>query len=294
MSSARRSPRRAAARVAAAPTRSPSPTSSPRSRPARSSCTTTTRPAPARRRTRCGSRSRWRRLEPALERGQRLVQPGGVAPGAEQLERPGLAVEARLGAADQLVAYEQRQHVVAELALRPRDVHLQAVAEVPERLGAGAVVDQAVERREQDRAVGHRLVAHVRVRDPFALLAPDAERAEPPRLQLALGLAPAQRLRLGVDALTEIPEPLRADAACDGDLAARGQDLQHQPHLAVAPPAVLLAARHQVVFAVAREQRSVALELAQHMAAEACVRAEEVAHPLVALQLPAAPTPRHA
>src|SRR3954469_12669811 len=113
----------------------------------RSSCTTTTRPAPARRRTRCGCRSRSGR-EPALELGQRLVQPRGVAPGVQHLERAGLAVEARLGAPDDLVADEQRQDVVAVLALRLRDIHLQPVAEAPEGLRAVAVLDETVERRE--------------------------------------------------------------------------------------------------------------------------------------------------
>ena len=106
-----------------------------------------------------------------------------------------LAVEARFGAADEPVADEQRQHVVAVLALRLRDVHLEPVAEAPQRLGPRAVVDQAVEGREQRRPVRHRLVAHVRVREPLALLEANAERAETARLELALGLAPGQLLR---------------------------------------------------------------------------------------------------
>ena len=44
------------------------------------------------------------------------------------------------------VADEQRQHVVAVLPLRLRHEHLQPVVEVPERLGAGAVGDEPVER----------------------------------------------------------------------------------------------------------------------------------------------------
>ena len=131
------------------------------------------------------------------------------------------------------------------------------------------------------------------MRDPFAALETHAERAEATGGQLALGLAPGQLLGLREDALGEVPEALLADAAGDRDLAARGHDLEHQPHLAGAPPAVTLARRHQVVLEVAREQRAVALELAQHVAAEAGVRAQEVADPLVALQLAAAAEARH-
>ena len=81
-------------------------------------------------RTRCACRSRSRRsAEPLGQRGERLIESRGVAPRAEQLERAGLAVEARLRAPNQLVPDEQRQHVVAVLALRLRHVHLEAVVE---------------------------------------------------------------------------------------------------------------------------------------------------------------------
>ena len=93
--------------------------------------------------------------EPRGELVERLVEARRVAPRADELERLRLAVEARLRAADDLVADEEREHVVAVLALRLRHVHLEAVAEAPERLGAFAVVDQPVERREQRGAVGH-------------------------------------------------------------------------------------------------------------------------------------------
>jgi hypothetical protein len=117
-----------------------------------------------------------------------LLESRRVAPRAEQAERLRLEVVARLRAPDDLVADEEREHVVAVLALRLRDVHLEPVAEVPERLGAVAVVDEAVERREERRAVGHRPVARVGVREPAALLVADAERPEAPLLAPALGL----------------------------------------------------------------------------------------------------------
>src|SRR5436189_4371308 len=49
-----------------------------------------------------------------------LFRSRRVSPGAEQLELLRLAVETRLGAADEPVADEQRQNVVAVLALRDR------------------------------------------------------------------------------------------------------------------------------------------------------------------------------
>ena len=79
-----------------------------------------------------------------------------------------LRSKTRLGAADDAVADQERQDVVAVLALRLRHVHLEAVVEVPERLGAVAVVDEPVERREQRRAIGHRPVGRVGVGVPAA------------------------------------------------------------------------------------------------------------------------------
>ena len=88
---------------------------------------------------------------------ERLVRARRVPPRAEHLELPRLAVEARLDAADEAVAGEDRQDVVAVLALRLRHVHLEAVVEVEERLGPVAVVDEAVEGREERDAVGNRV-----------------------------------------------------------------------------------------------------------------------------------------
>ena len=83
----------------------------------------------------------------------------GVAPRAEELEGLRLAVEAGLRSPDDAVADEERQHVVAVLALRLRHVHLEAVEEVEERVRAVAVVDQAVEGGEKRGAIGDGAVA---------------------------------------------------------------------------------------------------------------------------------------
>src|SRR5262249_11584080 len=68
-----------------------------------------------------------------------------LPPGAEHVQPAGLAVVHRLDPADHAVATQDREHVVAVLALRLRYVHLEAVEEVPERVGAVAVVDEPVE-----------------------------------------------------------------------------------------------------------------------------------------------------
>ena len=152
---------------------------------------------------------------------------------------PALAVDDRLGPSDEAVADEERQDVVAVLALRRGDVHLEAVEEVPQRLGAVAVVDQAVERREQRRAVGDRSVGGVRVGEQAALLEPDAERAE----ALLVERTPSLRLGHGVagrvDPLGEIPEPLPPAPSGDGDLAPEVQDRQHVADAPRAVPAVV-------------------------------------------------------
>src|SRR5204862_5699996 len=88
----------------------------------------------------------------------------------------GLPVEGRIDPPDQPVAPEDRQHVVAVLPLRLRDIHLEPVEELEERVRAVAVVDEAIERRQERRPQGHALVARVGMGAPFALLEADAER----------------------------------------------------------------------------------------------------------------------
>ena len=134
--------------------------------------------------------------------------------------------------------------------------------EVPQRLGAVAVVDQAVERGEQRRAVGHRPVRRVGVRFPTLLRQPHALRAEAALGQDPLRLAERHGLRLGIPALGEIPEPLAVAPADDGDDAACFEDHQHERDLAVAPPGVRVTGSRRVLRDLARQQRPGALELA--------------------------------
>jgi hypothetical protein len=96
---------------------------------------------------------------------------------------------------------------------------------------------------------------------------PHAERAEPLLLEDRARLPPGDPLGLRVEALGEIPDTLLAAAADDGHLAARVQHLQHQAHLALAPPAVRLAPVRAVILDLAREQRAAPLQLAQNVAA---------------------------
>src|SRR6478736_3786536 len=68
------------------------------------------------------------------------------------LEDSGLAVRRRVDLPDQAVAVDDRQRVVAPAALGRRLVHLERVLEVEQLLGAAAVVDEPVERRQERRA----------------------------------------------------------------------------------------------------------------------------------------------
>ena len=90
---------------------------------------------------------------------------------------------ARLGAAGEAVADQQREHVVAVLALRGRHVHLQPVAEAEERLGPVPVVDQAVEGGEDGDPIEHVAVHRLGMRLEPPCREPDAERAEPALLE---------------------------------------------------------------------------------------------------------------
>src|SRR5581483_2797488 len=82
-----------------------------------------------------------------------------------------------------------------------------------------------------------------------------------------LRLLPRRHVHLGVPPLGEVPEPLLAAAADDGDLTASGEHLQHEPHLAAAPPAAVFT-RASVRLDLAREQGAPLLELTEHVAAK--------------------------
>src|SRR3954451_12661051 len=191
-----------------------------------------------------------------------------LPPRAKHAELARLPVVHRLDTADDASPAQDRQHVVAVFALRLRNVHLQPVAEPPQRLGPVAVGDEPVERREEGDAVAERRVHGLRVCKPAALLQPDALRAEAPVVEDARRLAPAHRLGVGVPALGEVPHALPAAPPDDGDLSARVQHAEHQSHLTLTPPAVRLAAAGAVVVDLAREERPALLQLAQDVAPE--------------------------
>ena len=69
-------------------------------------------------------------------------------------EDPLLAVKLRVNPADQLLAVQRRQDVIAVLPLIPGHIHLQLVLKIEEGRRPVAVVNEPVERREQRRASG--------------------------------------------------------------------------------------------------------------------------------------------
>ncbi len=111
-------------------------------------------------------------------------------------------------------------------------------------------------------------VLGLRMRDEPAALEPHAERAEALLLVQPPRLRDRQRLGLGIPALGEIPEALLAAPPDDGHLAARGEELEHQAHLPLAPPAVVLAPVAGRVFDLAGQQRAALAQLLQDVAAE--------------------------
>src|SRR3954471_23159115 len=131
---------------------------------------------------------------------------------------------------------------------------------------------------------------------PLASLPPDALRPAPALFELALRLAPRQRLGVGPHALRKIPESVSADAAGHRDLAAAGQHVHHQPQRAATPPRMPLVVPPRVIFEVARKQRPVPLDLAQDVSAETRVLPQEVLRPEIplGLQVPEPASPRHA
>src|SRR4051794_21858216 len=163
-------------------------------------------------------------VEPACEILQRALHRvrATFPPGSEDAQHPGPAIVERLDPPDDAVAPQDRQDVVAVLALCLRDVHLEAVEEVPEGERAVAVVDQAVEGGQEGDARGrHRTVDGVRMRQQAPAPKLDAERPESLVLELPLRLCPRDSLRLWVPALGEVPQALLPAPSDDGDLAHR-------------------------------------------------------------------------
>ncbi len=188
-------------------------------------------------------------------------------------------VEDRLDPADQLIRAEDRQHVVAVLPPRLRHEHLEPVPETEELLRAVAVVDQPVERGEKRDAIRDVAVVGLGMRLPAVRRRADAERAEAPLREHALGGAQGERLGLRKRSLGEIPEPLPAGAPCDRDLPAQVQRRQHEPDLPRSVPPVPLARPCRTILELARRERPAALELAEHVPAKHAVLREECVHP---------------
>src|SRR5882724_9382276 len=94
------------------------------------------------------------------------------------------------------------------------------------------------------------------MRVPRAILEPDTSGAPPLLRERALGLRVGDPIGLGwIPALREVPETLLAATADDRDLPANLQELEHDPHVARAPPRMLLALRRRPILELASEQR---------------------------------------
>src|SRR5438477_735659 len=202
-----------------------------------------------------------------------------------------LAVEHRLDAADEVVAAQDRQHVVAVLPLGFRHVHLEAVAEAEQRPGAITVVDQAVERRQERDAPRHRPVHGVWVGSPLTVLEPDAEGAPTLLAEQPLGLCDRRRLDRWEPALREVPEPVTAAPAHDRNLTAALEQLEHHADVAIAEPAAGLPGTHGAVDELPRQERAASLELSQHVPAEGGVLPQELGAAPLRRVLPRAPAP---
>ena len=215
---------------------------------------------------------------PAQPRGRRR---GGHGP----------RVDRRVDPADQLSAAQNREDVVAELAFRQGDVHLEPVAEAEELRRALTVVDEPVEGREEDRAgLAPAALEHAAVHPAVAVEPRDARapRSRPGRASEgrvgarrdAVELQPELRrrampLRRGhlddrtgdlawgpsrlvarQPPLGGVPDALVAVAADNRDLAAEPEDVEHAADGLAVVPASRLPRHRSAVIEVARQQRA--------------------------------------
>ena len=205
--------------------------------------------------------------------GERLVEPRRVAPRAEQLERA--ASSGRSAARPARRA--GRRRAAAARSSRTRA----SPAARTSRAGSGSPNSASARSRSwisrsngerSDDAVGHRPVGRVRMRLPLALREPHAERAEALLGEDRARPRAASTVSVSADtsALGEIPQPLRRRAARrPRPRRRRWSDLEHQPDLRGAAPAVRRAARRRSgPRARATSSGPSLLELAQHVAAE--------------------------
>jgi hypothetical protein len=140
-----------------------------------------------------------------------------------------MAVEDGLDPADQLGTPEDREDVVAVLALRLGHEHFEPVVEAEQRLRPVAVVDQPVERREQRHPVGDVAVGRVGVRLPAVGRRAHAEGAEPAFSEPALGLPQRQRLGLWEPPVGEVPQSLSVRPPRHRHLTPQMKRREHQP-----------------------------------------------------------------
>src|SRR5207342_1611025 len=167
------------------------------------------------------------------------------------------------------------------------------IADVEERLGAVAVGDQLVKRREQRDAIRDRAILGVEVGVPPVALEPDAAGTEAELGQPPVGLAKRDSLGLRIPPLGEVPQPLPAAAADDRDLAPVVEGVQHLADTAAAVPAVVARRRPRSVLELAGEERAARLELGEDVTPEPTVRCEEGCIPPLPRRIaPAAPHPR--
>ena len=204
----------------------------------------------------------------------------GLTPGSHQtpFTRSTPALRSCTGSIrpDDPVAAQDRQDVVAVLALRGRDVHLEPVEEAPERLRPVAVVDEPVERREEGRARGrHGLVVGIRMGEQLPALelrrpASASRRSSISRLRLLPGIRSISgytRSARSQSALLPLPPDDRDLAACVQEPSMKAIfRLPHHRWSSRSKPRVL---------DLAREQRAAPLELAQDVAPERRVLLQE-------------------
>jgi hypothetical protein len=122
--------------------------------------------------------------------------------------------------------------------------------------------------------VGDRAVRRLGMGAPLAALESHAERAEALVGEQPVRLAHRHGLRGRIPTIGEIPEALTVPPPHDRDRAARVQDVEHLGYVAAPGPAARVRRAGRPVVELAREHGPAPVELAQHVAAEAGVRAQ--------------------
>jgi hypothetical protein len=221
-----------------------------------------------------------------------------------QLRAPGVSRGIHL--AREPIVVEDRKREVAPTSLGLRLVHLQHVLEAEQVDGAGAVVDPAVERRQQrcapfegpsERfgihaprardALDDRGLARVAHNSGFDGDGDSRGARDPQRPQTSFITDPASFVRRDdgrirrVNPLGQIPHALPPTATRDCDLAAHRQELEHLGDVAVPGPAGRRPGHHTGVRDVAGEKRPGCAEQVEDVAAKAVVESQPLPRPVV-------------